>query len=520
MRRALHAIGLSGLLVTSLLSAPAGAQEPADADAQPRAQQGTEADPQQNTEEPKQAEQPAPILEPTATSRVSVGAPGAAHKPKVGDLSITGYFRGGFGAILQQQSGDTKVGGRMTCFSLSNPAGLVAKYRLGNECEVWSETHFAFVTYADEDGVVSTLHFMPTIFIPTTNIGYSPNGTVNSPAIFTTSTGATISFPNLYVDLAGIPGLGGATVWAGTRYYKRESVYINDFFYWNPSGVGAGIEDIALGNNGVRLSYGLFAVDGEPQSPASATDPLLPGQFDFGVRNDVQLRGFKPWAGGEFQLGFQYIIDYSNHIVTDSNGNSRSVTHGGWGGTFQYVQKLLGGDNKLALQYGKGGGTGFGTLSRFYYPDFSLYFDPSEYRIRGVDVLTIQPLDWLGGQADVIYQHDQNFLGSPGLNTDWYSAGARVSVALARHAKVLAEVGFDRITKNNGSKPQQLVKATIAPVLSAGKGMLSRPEIRLFYTWAVWNETARGANIDSGVVYRSTPFLSGSTVGLQAETWF
>jgi maltoporin len=36
----------------------------------------------------------------------------------------------------------------------------------------------------------------------------------------------------------------GGTAWAGTRYYKRESVYISDFFYWNPSGVGAGVEDI------------------------------------------------------------------------------------------------------------------------------------------------------------------------------------------------------------------------------------------------------------------------------------
>ena len=132
---------------------------------------------------------------------------------------------------------------------------MVSKYRLGNECEVWSETHFTTVVYAGDDGSVAHVHFMPTVYIPTTTIGYSPNGTISSPAPFTTSTGATISFPNLYVDMQGIPWLAGGTVWAGTRYYKRESVYISDFFYWNPSGVGVGIEDIHLGKD-LRLSYG------------------------------------------------------------------------------------------------------------------------------------------------------------------------------------------------------------------------------------------------------------------------
>jgi len=525
MRRALQAVGLAALFAAGLGSSSAVAADPGETDQQ----QGQEADSRNNTEEPKQAERLPAVLEPAEATHISIdgGAGAKSRPPKVGDISVSGYFRGGFGGTIQQTSGDNKVGGRMSCFSLSPPGGLVAKYRLGNECEVWSETHFTFVTYAGDDGVVARLHFMPTIYIPTTNIGYSPNGTVNSPAIFTTSTGATVSFPNLYVDVTGIPWLGGGTAWAGTRYYKRESVYINDFFYWNPSGVGAGVEDIHLGQD-MRISYGLFAVDGEPQTSSTPSDPLLPSPPDFGVRNDLQLRGIKPWKSGEFQIGVQYILDYSNHPRVDSNGNPvkdssgnvESVTHGGWGVTLQYVQQLLGGDNKLALQYGRGGGTGFGTLSRFYYPDFSLYFDPSEYRIRGVDVLTVQPFEWLGAQLDVIYQHDQNYLGVSGQNTDWYSAGGRVAWSPVRHAKLLAEVGYDRITKSNGSPDQELTKITIAPVLTAGRGLLSRPELRLFFTYALWNATSRGAGVDSGNIYRSTTFLSGMNAGVQAETWF
>jgi maltoporin len=491
---------------------------PGRAVAEAPAAEGADADTHHNTEEPKQAEQPAPIVEPSAASGPPAAqaiAPASATipppaRPKVGNISVSGYLRGGFGAIMPEQSGGMKVGGRMTCFSLPNPQALVAKYRLGNECEVWSETHFTLVTYVGDDGVVSRLHFMPTIYIPTTDVGYSPTATVVSPAIRTTSTSSTISFPNLYADLEGISWLHGGTAWIGTRYYKRESVYINDFFYWNPSGVGGGVEDIHLGKD-LRLSLAVFAVDGAPSSTGS--DPPLPLQVDFGFRNDIQLRGIKPTDSSEIQIGFQYIADFSNP------GPSDPAQHSGWGVTAQYVQQLLGGDNKLAVQYGVGPGTGFGTLARFYYPDFALNVETSETRFRALDVLTVQPTAWLGAQVDVIYQYDHNFLNSPGLNTSWYSAGGRVSWALADHFKLLGEVGYDR-AKRGDANPEWLTKVTIAPTLSASRGLLSRPELRVFYTWARWNEAARTAGIDSGAVYTSTPFLSGSTFGLQAETWY
>lgn len=483
-RRAPRLLALVASLVTGVLSTRALAQE-AGAGVPPGGQE------------------PNPI-ETSATAVASTGAAAEpatppVARPKVGDITTSGYLRGGFGASNQK--------GRMTCFQLANPAGLFSKYRLGNECEVWGEFQLTTVVYADEDGAVASLHFMPTVYIPTTYFGYSPTGLVNSPAQNTTSTGATLAFPNLYVDLKGIPWLFGGTAWMGTRYYKRESIYISDFFYWNPSGVGAGIEDVNLGSD-LRLSYAAFAVDGEPAPPPDATSPPLPSRIDFGVRNDIQLRGIRPWQDGEFQLGVQLILSYSDN----------PAAHGGWGATGQYVHKLLGGNNKVALQYGRGGGTGFGTLARFYYPDFSIRHDLSESRLRIVDVLTIQPLEWLGAQVGLVYQHDGNFLGNPGLTTDWYSAGSRVGVALSKHLKALGEAGYDRVTKSNGSLPQYLLKLTGALALTSGKGFLMRPEIRLFYTWATWNETARTATIDSGMLYTTSDLLSGSIFGLQAET--
>src|ERR1019366_9946977 len=151
MRRALQLSGLSGLLVTGFLLTPAFAQEAANADPQPA--------------EDAQPAQPAAVAPATAVvAPAEVVAPVA--KPKVGDLTTHGYFRGGFGASNKK--------GRMTCFALALEGGLLSKYRLGNECEVWAEMEFTTVVYAGDDGSVAHMHFMPVAFIPTTYIGYSP----------------------------------------------------------------------------------------------------------------------------------------------------------------------------------------------------------------------------------------------------------------------------------------------------------------------------------------------------------
>jgi len=95
-----------------------------------------------------------------------------------------------------------------------------------------------------------------------------------------------------------------------------------------------------------------------------------------------------------------------------------------------------------------------------------------------------------------------------------------VGLAVATHAKLLAEAGYDRVKKSNGSDPQWLAKFTLAAAITSGKGLLTRPELRVFYTWAMWNAAARTATVDSGRLYTTSNLLSGATFGLQVETWW
>jgi maltoporin len=392
-----------------------------------------------------------------------------------------GYFRMGYGASSEK--------GRMVCFQAP---GAPSKFRLGNECDQYGEFNFSAPMYVGSDGMVATAYFMPAIYLPSTPLGH-PQG-ISSPA-GTTATGANFDFPIWYMDMKGIPWLADGTAWVGRRYYKREDFFLTDFFYWNPSGLGGGIEDIDLG--GMKLSYAAFAVDGPGVSAGPQAPPLPPREF-FGVRNDIQLRGIELYPGGELQVGLNLVVDYSDNPDTSS----------GWGATVRHVQDLLGGTNKLAIQYGQGGGVGFGI------PD-SLVLETGVSRLRIVDVLTIQPTAEFGGQLGAIFQRDDL---DPGSQT-WISVGARGSYALSEHFKLVLEVGHDNV-KPEGADARSLTKLTFAPTIAAGPAFMSRPELRLFYTFATWNDAARAAGVDSGGIYTTTDKTSGSTFGLHSEVWF
>ena len=266
---------------------------------------------------------------------------------------------------------------------------MVSKYRLGNECEVWSETHFTMVTYVGDDGSVATLHFMPTVFIPTTYIGYSPTGTINSPLQLTTSTGATVSFPNLYADIKGIPWLFGGTAWLGTRYYKRESVYISDFFYWNPSGVGAGVEDINLGKD-LRLSYGVFAVDGEPTSPGAPARRRCRRRSTSAFETICSCAGF----------GRTRAASSSSGSSTSRNLQQRSRHPWRLGRHRPIRAEGARRRQQARLPIRSRRRNGLRNARALLLPGlFAPATTSSESRIRVVEVLTIQPTAWLGAQV-------------------------------------------------------------------------------------------------------------------------
>jgi len=99
---------------------------------------------------------------------------------------------------------------------------------------------------------------------------------LNTPMAYNTAGNSTQGrVAQAYMAAEKLSFLNGGAAWAGRRYYKREDIHINDFFYWNPQGLGGGIEDIAIG--GVKVSLAFFREDNQDQ-------PIKADRYDFQVR--------------------------------------------------------------------------------------------------------------------------------------------------------------------------------------------------------------------------------------------
>ena len=144
-------------------------------------------------------------------------------------LDYQGYFRA--------LAGSNSSHGGASCFQL---AGALAKYRLGNECEVYGEFWLGQqVGQVADDGAVFNANIMLSY--------YSPNASSKSDA----------DLPQIYVQGDKIPELNGGSVWLGRKYYKREGLGANDFIYWSGRGFGGGVQDVPVVGD-LKFSYALL----------------------------------------------------------------------------------------------------------------------------------------------------------------------------------------------------------------------------------------------------------------------
>ncbi|EPJ94750.1 MULTISPECIES: maltoporin [Pseudomonas] len=382
-------------------------------------------------------------------------------------LEFAGYLRSGVGNSLN--------GGKQSCFKLP---GAEAKYRLGNECEQYAELELRQDVYSFDDGSVLSVDGMASLY-----------NQYDRQLTFQGDNGSA-RLPQLYAQWSNLPSLNGGSLWAGRRYYKRNDIHISDFYYWNQSATGAGIEDVLIG--GLRYSYAL-----------SRKDNLY--QENYVTRHDFNVAGFNTNPGGELEFGLSYL-----------DKPERTDAHSGWAITAQHVQsEFLGGKNKLAVQYGEGSGTGLG-----YTGDYRL--DNSSKRYRIVEFFDWQLTPRFGGQIEAVYQKD---FRPDGGNQEWLSLGVRPAYAITEQFKLVTELGHDQVKAADGTR--KLSKFTFAPTWSPkGPGFWTRPEVRLYYTYASWNAAAqRAANeLDAGSALSDTGSFGtarhGSNAGLQVEYWW
>ncbi len=406
-------------------------------------------------------------------------------------VDFFGYFRDSIG-------GNSR-GGAQACY---RTPGMDYKLRLGNECDTYGEWGFEQSIWKDKNGTEFKVGFMFDYDFDV----MTPNGTGTS----FNGAGGGIGIQQNYVK-AKFPQWGGAQVWAGKQYYRRENIDMIDFFYLNTSEPGFGVEDVDLGFG--KLAASIFA-----------TKPATPqGDFTRAFwRPDVRVYGIPVNPNGTIEVDANLVMYSKDKDAPDLGPNDASTSF--WVTVEHTQEKLMGGSNKLAIQYASGAAAQMGPGA----PGFGA--DPlnkDNRQLRVLDQLLLQPSAKLQALIGGMVQWKTQFVGtSPATAakekfTQWGIFGRPVYY-LTDYFKLQGDIGYTSNKPQHGDAAN-LFKITFAPTLSptpgdAG-GFFVRPEIRVFVTYGNWNDAAVTAGGASPNVNFGTD-KSGTSYGMSVETWF
>jgi len=418
-------------------------------------------------------------------------------------VEIGGYFRAGYGR-------DSR-GGALTAFAAP---GAGAKYRLGNEAENYGELIFGKSVY------------LPGAF--RLNEDLRPDGTLSGPiarvqirlsmlspyATLDSSSGTSFGLPEAWASLGNVfAAQPGVKFWAGRRFYRRHDVHINDFYFWNMSGGGGGIEDVQVGRAKLALAWiGFGGASGLGDVPVP--DPANAAGFS---NSNFDLRAYDmPLIGGRAEVGLSFAAVRSGY---DQSGRKAPSTSGM---AFNFIHTLTdfvakGGTNKLSIQYGTGPAktftAGFETVD-LPSGTFIRSVQRGAWRLRVTEHFFTSLGEHFSLAPALVFQATDQADGTG--RQYWYSAGVRPTVHLNRFFSVALEGGLDWVRDTGANTSAALGKLTVAPQVAVGNRFDSRPVIRAFASAACWGEDFRGKV--GGADYATS--LCGFNSGMQMEAWW
>ncbi|MCR5867406.1 carbohydrate porin [Aquincola sp. J276] len=411
-----------------------------------------------------------------AAAAATVAAAGVVSPATAQGLEFKGYARTGTGGSTE--------GGKQVCFGLP---GAGAKYRLGNECETYAESQFV-MPFGKSDGTWAKYNLM--LALVENNAG----------ADYESSKGDKFDIASRqnYFEAGGFFGPGAlekASIWIGKRYYNRHDVHINDYYYWNNSGLGGGIEDINIGAAKLAFSY-----------HSKGDDTLVTDTINGLNTSRFSARAYDIVTNPGGTLEFELVA-----MRGTSAGRAERGEGSGWLLFSEHKQTGIfgAGYNKLALVLGKDAGAGGADVNN--YRDATDDVRGSSWRV--VDQLYFAPngSPW-SAMATAGYQRVKL---DDAAKTTWFTAGIRPQYQINNFFSIAAELGYDRV-KTDGQDTAHLTKLTIAPQVALAPGFWSRPVFRAFVTYAKWNDAANGAGTN-GVFGNKN---NGVTYGIQAEAWW
>ena len=415
-------------------------------------------------------------------------------------VDISGYFRAGYGV---DDEGGTQVAFRAP--------GAMSKYRLGNETENYGELVFGKNWYSP--GVFS--------LDPAERAEGGSAGPIARTQVrmafnddYATHDFRT-SLPEAWVSIGNVIGANPSTkFWAGNRFYRRHDIHVTDFYFYNMSGYGGGIEDFAAGPGKLALAWIGNSAESSVISDVILPDPANQAGF---TKRSIDLRYYDvnlPLGKGEFGLAYAY-----GESGKDQLGNKAPDTDGVALNFIHTRERFLdeSGFNKFSLQAGTGLAKNFNSGYDLVQANGNYYILPDardSWRFRVTEHFATYVAPGLSLGPVLVYQYT-DYKGPQGRQ-HWLSAGVRPVLEFSRHISLAFEGGVDYVDDSGARTRDYLYKLTLAPQVSLGRGFMSRPVLRAFATYAHWGPDFVGKVGGNDYLTRD----DGWTWGVQMETWW
>lgn len=406
-------------------------------------------------------------------------------------LTFSGYFRAGYGV-----NGD---GDSMEAFQAP---GAQSKFRLGNETETYIETAFGY-DFPELDlspGTEFSVHFRPAYVVDGANQNYTTDLTVRE--AYGAAKGVWQAHPE-------------AEFWAGQRFYGRMDVHMSDFYYMDMSGYGGGMENMDVGVGKLSVAWLGGNIDTLNSNASEDLDETNnKNSLDFRL-SDIDL----PGGQGLVWLALAHSDDTSrpngnNVVIEESTGAAIGLGY--------RIPTICGGYSQTMIQYGVGAAANFRTTQADYSfltlpadGDDPLLIDQDDaWHFRLTQDLVYQPNEKWGLQGTFVW--DEFDLGAASnTRSSWVSGGVRGQYNINEYFSLALEAGVDHV--DGADTPSgNLYKITLAPQITPTTDLMSRPALRLFMTYAVWDDDLKGY-VASDSYGMDT---NGLSFGMQVEAWW
>ncbi len=375
-------------------------------------------------------------------------------------LNFNGYTRGGAG--------------------IGNEGGANAKWsvnkigRLGNENDFYGEFGFAKQVYNKEGAT----------FLVDSMLSFWDNA-------YSDGDGTDTEVAQFNIQAKGLFDDKGIVLWAGKRYYQRHDIHITDFYYWDTSGLGGGIEHIQVGPGKLSIAVLQDSKDDKDEDGQGVTSFI----------GDIRYAGIPLWDKTTLEVGLNYNYGHEK--------NEQSlVSDDGVMATASIAQDFTGGFNKTVLQYATSSYSkqmlNYGSGRNFERGNASNN-DATGFRIINWGVASLGENIEFGHQALYAVASDVD-----GTDTDdtAMSLVVRPMYSWNTHMRTIVEAGVFSETINDVDGGGY--KFTLAQAWATGSGFWDRPEIRLYASYIEDSENDTTFNNENAEM----------SVGIQAEAWW